>query len=85
MISGFEDPYKKEATIEKKDKQHYEEEYDMTLAIVGVIVLLVIIGCIVMLIVRKHKSGKLVDRIATSTFEDRTKGKPVPLINDDES
>lgn len=56
----------------------------MTLIIVGVIVLLIVVGCIVMVIVRKNKSGGHVDQIATSTFESRTKGKKIPLINDDD-
>ena len=84
LIEGFEDSYKKEAEIEEKAEEFFEEEFDMTLIICGVVVLLILVAAIVMLVVRK-KQASHVDQIASSTFESATKGKPVPLINDDDS
>ena len=72
LIKGFENTYKKEAEIEKKDEEFFEEEFDMTLIICGVVVLLIIVGAIAMLVVRK-KQASHVDQIASSTFESATK------------
>lgn len=86
-IKGFDDVYENidNEAIDFQDtpEEYYEEQFDITLIIVGVIVLLVIVAIIVMVIVRKKSSGHA-DQIASDTFAERTKGKPVPLINDDD-